>query len=179
MNETKPKKMFSRTIAIAGIICILVVGVVSLVVVLNLQNQVNGLSNTVNLSKYEVWLSFNATQPNISQQAGSYTSLRFSPSHSGYIVVWLSSADSYNTYVQVIYTANVSVMSADIIPYFDYDNRIAFGTNGTGSTTGAGIFPVLPATIEIRVGNTNPVGVGGWKSPTDIVSEWVQINYYY
>jgi hypothetical protein len=93
----------------------------------------------------------------VSQPADSYTYWSFNTSnvwYAGYLSVNVSSSTSINTYVQVIYSVHG----------VNYDNTITVGASGTA------VFPVLPASIEVRVGNTDLVNGA---------TETVTITYYY
>ena len=153
--------MVSRNTAIAlGIICIiLAVGVVgtftsysslksqiedkdSQISSLNsqvsaLNSQVGNLTDIVHLEKSTIWVN----DQTVSQAANSYTSWTTSAGYAGYVVVNVDSSTSTNTYVRVIYSS-LSV---------GYDHQITVGLGGRA------VFPVLPGSIQIVVGNTNLV----------------------
>jgi predicted PurR-regulated permease PerM len=174
MSEQKPEKqVVGRTLAIAlGIICIiLAVGLVGAVAyytsiisgkdgtIASLNSQIDLLNSQmansndiVNLAKSTVWVN----SQTISQSASSYTywTPAFSANDAGYVSVNVQSSTTTNTYVEVIW-------SADGI---SYSNTITVGTSGTA------VFPVLPSTIEIEVGNTNLINGA---------TETVTITYYY
>jgi septal ring factor EnvC (AmiA/AmiB activator) len=118
--------------------------------VTSLTNQVNTLTAIINLAESTIWVN----SQTISQPASSYTYWTVSASYAGYVSVTVESSTTTNTYVEVIWSAyGVS-----------YDNTITVGTSGTA------VFPVLPASIEIRVGNTNLINGA---------TETVTITYYY
>jgi hypothetical protein len=73
--------------------------------------------------------------------------------YAGYVSVYVQS-NSNTTYVEVIYSSYG----------VNYDNNVTVGTSGTAA------FPVLPGTVEIRVGNTETV---------DSVNATVTATYYY
>ena len=73
--------------------------------------------------------------------------------YAGYVTVAVQS-NSTTTYVELAYSSFG----------VNYDSRMTVGTSGTA------VFPVLPATIEIRVGNTEAV---------DNVTATVTATYYY
>jgi predicted PurR-regulated permease PerM len=162
MSEPKPKKMVRRSIAVAlGIVFIVLIaglgGAIAYYTMRNnsLQNQVNDLTNTLNLGKSTVWVN----SQTISQDANSYYwwNSPFYPwnlNYCGYISVQVLSSTTSNTYVRVIYTVHG----------INYDNQINVGSMGTA------VFPVLPTSIEIRVGNTNFFNGA---------TETVTITYYY
>jgi cell division protein FtsL len=123
----------------------------------SLNSQISSLSDTVNLAKSTIWV--NAL--NISQSAGSYTNWTFSANYSGYVSVYVRSSTTSNTYVEVIWSYAIPYCYCLIL----YDNKIPVGTSG-----GVYFFPVLPAGIEIIVGNTNL---------SNGATETVTITYYY
>jgi len=116
----------------------------------NLQNQVNDLTGIVNLAKSTIWVN----QQTVSQPAGSYSEWTFSATYAGYISVVVYSSTTSNTGVRVIYSSHGA----------SYDNQIGVGTGGTA------VFPILPASIHIRVGNSN------WLNGA---TETVTVTYYY
>jgi uncharacterized coiled-coil protein SlyX len=116
----------------------------------NLQNRVNELNSIANLEKVEVIVN----RETVNQPAGGYTSWRFGVGYAGYIVVRVHSSTTHNTYVRVIWSSHG----------VNYDNIIYVGTSGEA------VFPVLPAYIEVRVGNTNLFGGA---------TETVTITYHY
>jgi uncharacterized coiled-coil protein SlyX len=118
----------------------------------NLQNQVYELNDTLNLAKSTVWVSNEA----VNQPAGSYVYWTRSPSYAGYVAVNVQTSTTTNTYVRVIYGPTTYGVS--------YDNQISVGTGGWAT------FPIMPTSIEIRVGNTNLLNGA---------SETVSIYYYY
>jgi hypothetical protein len=73
--------------------------------------------------------------------------------YAGYVSVDVQS-NSTTTYVEVIYSSYG----------VNYDNSVTVGTSGTAA------FPVLPGSVEIRVGNTETV---------DSVNATVTATYYY
>jgi hypothetical protein len=73
--------------------------------------------------------------------------------YAGYVSVGVQS-NSTTTYVEVIYSSYG----------VNYDNSVTVGTSGTA------VFPVLPGTVEIRVGNTEAV---------DSVTATVTATYWY
>ncbi|MGA2769109.1 MAG: hypothetical protein ABSF24_12460 [Candidatus Bathyarchaeia archaeon] len=122
-----------------------------------LQNQVNDLTDTLNLGKSTTWIN----DETISQSASSYTYWTFTASsgfvanYAGYISVNVQSSTTDKTYVQVIYSSHG----------VNYNNQIGVGSSGTA------VFPVLPSSsTEIRVGNNNIFNGA---------TETVTITYYY
>lgn len=155
---SKPTVGRTRVIAI-GIICIvLVVGLVGTVayytsIISGRDNTITDLTNTVNLTKYTVWIS----SQTITQAAGYYTywTNGFSASYAGYVSVNVITSTTTNTYVEVIYSSHGVT----------YDNQIVVGTSGTAT------FPILPSSsINIRIGNTNSLSSA---------TETVTITHYY
>jgi len=101
----------------------------------NLQDQVNDLTSTLNLAKSETWV----TSQTVSQPAGSYNFWTHSTTYAGYVTVNVESSTTDKTYIEVLWSAHG----------INYDNRISVGVSGTG------VFPVLPSSVEVRVGNSN------------------------
>jgi hypothetical protein len=179
-------KVFNRTVAIAlGLVCIvLLAGLVSALVVYvpmvndlrsqmtekdkaisSLNSQISALNNSFNqinasssnkdtqiaaltsqLASYANILTLNVSaylvydQP-VSQAASENTTVFTDVLYyAGYVSVAVQS-DSNTTYVEVIYSYYGVI----------YDNNVTVGTSGTAA------FPVLPATVAIRVGNTELV----------------------
>lgn len=169
MNQ---KKVVGRNVAIAlGIIAItFLVGLVGAVVnytsiinargntiaslngqVSDLQNQVNDLTGVVNLAKLATWVSHQT----VSQPASSYSSWTFNAQYAGYLVVTVESSTTTKTYVEVIYQSHGIQYDSHKVPL---------------NTVGSPTFPVLPSSIEIRVGNTD------WYNGA---TETVTIQYVY
>jgi len=131
----------------------------------SLENQIVDLNHITHLQESEIWVE----SETISQPANSYWSFSTSnATYAGYVVVWVQTSTTTNTYVRVIYSCSVSTRIVDSHVYvteFNYDNQIAVGSGGTI------VFPVLPCTnIEIRVGNTNLINGA---------TETVTITYFY
>jgi len=101
----------------------------------NLQNQVNELTKIINLEKYVVLVDY----VTVNQPAGSYVYWEIPVDYAGYLVVIVHTSTTTNTYVRVIWSSYG----------VNYDETINVGSSGTA------VFPVLPGTIEVRVGNTN------------------------
>mgnify|MGYP000683943339 CR=1 FL=1 len=116
----------------------------------DLQNQVNELNKIVNLGKTRVLVD----HVTVNQPAGSYVYWRFPVDYAGYLVVTVHTSTTTNTYVRVIWSSHG----------VNYDETIRVGSGGTAR------FPVLPGTIEVRVGNTNLINGA---------TETVTITYYY
>jgi hypothetical protein len=116
----------------------------------SLNSGLGNLTDIVNLSKSTIWVN----DQTVSQVANSYTSWTDSASYAGYVVVNVQSSTSPNTYVRLIYSSRG----------VEYDHQITVGMGGTA------VFPVLPGSIQVVVGNTNLVNGA---------TETVTITYYY
>jgi hypothetical protein len=129
--KTSQKKMVSRNVAVAlGIICIiLAVGLVG--AILDLQNQVNNLNNTLSLAKSTVWVN-NQT---ITLPQDSWHNWTFKAPYAGYVLV--QAYDSGITKAEVVYSYHG----------INYDQQTDVGR----------AFPIMPSSIEIRVGNDAPI----------------------
>ena len=103
-----------------------------------LNAQIDELNNYLALNASGVMLNNEA----VSQAANNYTAYQFDLQYAGYVSVNVQSSTSSTTYVEVLYSAFG----------INYDENKTVGTSGTAA------FPVLPATIEIRVGNTESSG---------------------
>jgi hypothetical protein len=112
--------------------------------------QKNQLQDIVNLAKSTTWVN----SQTVSQPANSYSNWTVSASYAGYVSVCVQSSTTDTTYVRVIYSSHG----------VNYDNQISVGVSGTA------VFPILPASIEIRVGNTDLLNGA---------TETVTITYYY
>ena len=89
-----------------------------------------------------------------SQPASSYTSWNPSISYAGYVSVYVQNSSVASTHVRVIYSAyGVS-----------FDQEIVVGVGGTA------VFPILPSTLTVEVGNGNLINGA---------TETVTITYYY
>jgi hypothetical protein len=110
--------------------------------------------NIANLALSTVWVD----DQTVSQPAGgigvSYSSWTESPSYAGYVSVWVQSSSVSGTHVRVIY-------SADGV---NFDQEIVVSVGGTA------VFPILPSSIQVKVGNANLSGGA---------TETVTITYYY
>ncbi|HML01771.1 MAG TPA: hypothetical protein VK487_00190 [Candidatus Bathyarchaeia archaeon] len=186
MTEQKPeKKVVGRTIAIAlGIIClVLVIGLVGAIAdytsmvssrdntissqnshiatnnntISSLNSQVLNLTEIVNVQQNEGWFAYE----DVTQPANSSTNLTFLANYTGYVAVWIAQLSTPNTYVRVIYSANT------IYGKLNYDNQIPVSVRNTTV-----LFPILPASIEIRVGNT-----GTYLN--EPATELIAITFYY
>jgi hypothetical protein len=99
--------------------------------------QKNQLQDIVNLAKSTTWVN----SQTVSQPANSYSYWTVSASYAGYVSVYVQSSTTDTTYVRVIYSSHG----------VNYDNQIGVETDGRA------VFPILPsASIEIRIGDTNP-----------------------
>ena len=100
-----------------------------------LNQEISTLTNIVNLQEQTTLVY----QQTISQPALSYTYWNFQLQYAGYIVVYVYSSTTTNTYVEVVWSYNG----------INYDQSITVGASGNAA------FPVLPTTVQVRVGNTN------------------------
>jgi len=116
----------------------------------NLRVLVNKLWSIIDLKESTVWVD----RETVSQPAGWYTYWTFNAPYAGYVVVQVHSSTTENTYVRVMWSSHGAY----------YDHSITVGASGTA------VFPVLPGSIEIRVGNTNLFGGA---------TETVTIIYFY
>lgn len=119
-------------------------------------SQIDWLNSTI-LSLYD-YLALNASAvivyTSITQDANSTTTMwDYMLQFAGYITVYVQSS-SNTTYVKLSYSYRE----------VDYQNIVTVGTNGTAA------FPVLPALVEISVGNTDTI------SP---VTTSIMAIYYY
>jgi len=174
-KEVVGRKVVGRNVAIAlGIICIiLAVGLLGAIVIISgkdntitsLNSQITEKDNIISLKNSTVWVN-NQT---VSQYIGPggfhwWTSWTFSAGYAGYVSVNVTSSTTNNTYAQVIWC---STPSPNTYPHgISYDSGLRMvGTSGTA------YFPILPSSsIEIRVGNTNPLSGA---------TETVTITYHY
>lgn len=84
----------------------------------------------------------------------SYSAWTFSASYAGYVLVWVQSSSVAGTHVRVIYSAYG----------VNFDQEIVVSVGGTA------VFPILPSSILVEVGNANSSGGA---------NETVGITYYY
>jgi hypothetical protein len=108
------------------------------------------VSDIANLAYSDIWVN-NQT---VSQPASYYSYWTVSTGYAGYVSVNVQSSTTTNTFVEVVWSAYG----------ISYDNKITVGASGTA------VFPVLPASIQVRVGNTNLANGA---------TETVTIIYYY
>jgi len=102
-------------------------------------------------------LQFSATWVNsqtINQPANVYTQYTTTANYAGYVYVNIEASTTNNTYVEVVWSYKG----------INYDNTISVGTDGTA------VFPVLPSSVRVNVGNTNQLGGA---------TETVTITYHY
>jgi hypothetical protein len=168
MNEQKPeKKVVSRTVAIAlGLICIiLVVGLIG--VIADYTSIINGKDNNISdlQSRLNVLTFFtNSTKwvnsQTIMQRAGSYTNWTFQAVYAGFVTV------SVTRIPVLTMPFNVSVEVKWFYAGVEYDNQTTIYQPSVLT------FPVLPASIEFRVGNFNLSG-------GEALAENVTITYWY
>ncbi len=113
----------------------------------NLTGQVNSAQSILTMQSSEALVS------STSVTTANYTDVfDHTVAYSGYVVVQATS-NSTTTYVQTIYT----------VSGVNYNQNVTVGKSGTAA------FPVLPTTVEIRVGTTDKL--------VDAVT--VTITYYY
>lgn len=190
-NETKPKKMVSRNVAIAlGIISIvLLIGLVG--AILNYTSIISGKDNDISTkdsqiqtltnqkNQTQIWLEGNKTLLNQTQTwlQGNNSIANLTKS-----TIWADSNVSVQASSEITknYTANyagyISVQVGNLsttgnfyvrVTYsshgVNYDNQIYVGISGTA------VFPVLPASIQISVINQG----------TAVANATVTIVYYY
>jgi hypothetical protein len=127
---------------ILNALCVLFVALVFAIVIgqlaafnSELKARVQELEDIVNLRKSETWIS----RRTVNEPAGYYVYWTFYAKYPGYVVVTIHSSTTTNNYVEVIWSAY------DI----NYDQKVSLGPSGSAA------FPVLPAYVEVRVGNTN------------------------
>ncbi len=173
MSKRRGRKVVGRGVAIFLVVLCVAITVFLGGVILsyqsvnaNLQQQINALNAqitsleyVVNLLNTTVWVDSQI----ISQPSNSYTNLTspygamYFASYAGYVSVNVTSSTTASTYVEVIYTFR----SSEIV---NFDQKIVVGTKGTA------VFPILPAQIGIRVGNTDM---------TSGATETVTVTYHY
>jgi hypothetical protein len=105
----------------------------------NLQDQVNGLTNTLSLGNSTIWVN----DKTVSEPAGglgiAWSDWTFSASYAGYVSIYVSSA-TVGAWTHVIYTSHG----------VSYNVQTNVGTSGTA------YFPILPSSsITVGVGNGN------------------------
>lgn len=115
----------------------------------SLSSHVGNLSSIVNLAKSIIWINFE----NVSISAGYENVWNATADYAGYVSVQIFSSTADNIYVRLTYHSYG----------VNYDNQINVGTGGTA------VFPVLPAAIQMSIGN---------PSMTD-ATMMVSIIYYY
>lgn len=164
-SELKPKKMVSRSVAIAlGIVCILLIAGLGVAMVYyssyvndhhnadyqydSLQNQVNDLFSIVHLYNSTVWVNNQTMNQNWMWDE--------SANYAGYVSITVLSSTNRTTWLNVLYYAH---------NYTAYDNPTTIGTNGTA------YFTVLPSPIYCYVGDPN--------TPFNGTTVTVTITYYY
>jgi hypothetical protein len=188
MNETKPKKMVRRSVAMGlVVICIMLtasmVGIVIFFIpahnqVSNLQSQLNdandNLTAVLNLNKSIVLVNGEeATQQNSAQQ-NSFSEWDLDQiNYSGYITVWVNSVDPLSS------AQTVWVELSYVSPYLknNYDEKQTLSDkNILGFLQDYASFPVLPTEPESFYG---PVVVKVGTNLGFNATEKVTITYYY
>jgi hypothetical protein len=163
------RKVASRRMFIAlEIVCIILlaclVGATSLYslqindkdnTITSLQSQMNNLTNIVSLANSTVWVN-NQT---ISQPQDSWSNWTFKADYAGYVSVQVYDSTILNPSAEVVYSYQG----------INYDQQ-------KEGTTEA--FPVMPTSIEIRVGNGPHVTIYP-ANGVPPVTETVTITYYY
>lgn len=120
----------------------------------NLQTQADNLDAIVSLAKWNII----ADHQTVNQPPNRYKSWNFQADYAGYISVSILSSNSTKMYVEVVYYSLVG---------YKYDEN---KTSPSGFTQFLSVFPICPAQVEVRVGNTNS---------DKNVSATVMITYYY
>jgi hypothetical protein len=115
-----------------------------------LSNMTAYLSNMTQLRVYGLLVYNQAVNQAADANTTIFTNVIY---YAGYVSVDVQST-SNTTYVELAYSSHG----------VNYDNNVTVGTSGTAA------FPVLPGTVEIRVGNTETVGS---------VNATVTATYYY
>jgi hypothetical protein len=118
--------------------------------VTSLQSDKTDLNAIISLQDSTVWMNNQVVQ----QQAGTYIPYSYTANYPGYVKVQVQSTTN-SQYVEVIWSANG----------VNYDNKIVVGASGTA------VFPVLPSSLQIRIGNGNIISPGA--------SATTSITYYY
>jgi len=103
---------------------------------IELKNQIlDELNKIIHLQKQETWLN----SYTLSQPPGKADYWVFNVQYPGYIEVIVHSSTTTNTYVRVTYNAYGA----------NFDQRITVGDSGRA------VFPVLPGTVRVYIGNSN------------------------
>ncbi len=118
----------------------------------SISSQLSGANSVIALSNSTVWMNSKV----VPQQANTYVSNYFSASYAGYVVVTVQSTTN-TQYVEVVYSSHGC----------NYDNKITVGASGTA------VFPILPSSVDIRIGNPNNSLIG--QAPTATVTA----TYYF
>jgi predicted PurR-regulated permease PerM len=171
--QTSEKKVVSRKVAIGlAIVCIVLLA--SLIganllyssmindkdsKISDLNQQITSLSShganltilqaIVNLAASITWVN----SKTVSIQAGYETVWNATAKYAGYVSVQVYSSTTSDTYVRVTYSSHG----------VNYNNTIPVGMSGTA------VFPVLPASIQISIGNPS----------TTVANATVTMIYYY
>jgi cell division protein FtsL len=178
--QTSEKKVVSRKVAI-GLVMVCIVLLASLVgailvyssmindkdsKILELNQNITGKDSIIsslnslvanltifqaiaNLARSTIWVN----SKTVSIQAGYETVWNATATYAGYISVQVYSSTTSNTYVRATYSSHG----------VNYDSNMTVGMSGTA------VFPVLPASIQISIGNPG----------TTVVNATVTIMYYY
>jgi hypothetical protein len=118
-------------------------------IISSLNLQVADLASIANLAKSATWVNLKT----VSIEAGYEIAWNVTANYAGYVSVMVSSSTTGNIYVRVAYSSSG----------VDYESQMSLGGSGTA------VFPVLPALIQISVGNPS----------TAVASATVTIIYHY
>lgn len=112
-------------------------------------SEIQNLTKIIKLAESTIWIN-DETVENLA----SYARWTFDASYAGYVVVHVKTSTTRHTYVQVLYTSH------DL----NYDETVSFDYHGMAT------FPILPGSIEVRVGTTDIMV---------ITTQQVMAIYYY
>jgi hypothetical protein len=130
-----------RVAILVGIICILAIGLVGdTLVIEQMKGQISWANEVFDILNFACTRDWITTQT-VSQPANSYSSWTNLTIYAGILYVNVLNSTTYKTYVEVIYETQG----------INYDERIEVRSGGSAS------FPLMPAWIEVRVGNSDPV----------------------
>ena len=176
MNETKPKKMVSRNVAIAlGIICVIVaVGLIGAlannVTIMNseiadkdetisqLQSQIAGLiiqmknlTLIVNMQGSASW----ATNLSLDNQSESWETTKLA-NYSGYVAVEALSSSAFNVSVELSYFSMYALLY-DRTAYIGSETPYLINSAGNYTYEEGDWFPILPSEVTVTVNNLPPL----------------------
>jgi hypothetical protein len=121
-----------------------------------LNSQIGNLTGIVNLQKTLVA----ANNQTVSQGNGEYSNFSLSASYAGFVVVQVLSSTVSGTWVE----ASWSIHGLNYYQAYTGSHAISAGNSA--------VFPVLPSTITIGVGN-------GLSIPSSGATETITITYFY